>query len=152
MYKSLMQWLQQNRPDIEWIKGPDHYGLYQWDETLPNQSEIQPLIDQYDPQDPLTEPQVLLNDIERFTKRAQVKNQIIAEMAAENMQRVRSGLWQVSDLVSLTQDLELKSVLDDVNSLSFELASQKVGQLTNALITQDIKDEWLVKLAAHFYN
>ena len=87
----------------------------------------------------------------RFTKRAKVKDQIIAEMAAENMERVRTAVWTTADLISLTQDSELKDLLDDINSLSFEIAYSKIDALTNTLITTDIKDNWKLKLASHFY-
>lgn len=91
-------------------------------------------------------------DLAKYLKRARVKDQIIAEMASENMGRIRSGIWTVSQLTSLTQDQELKLVLDDVNTLSYELAIQKVMATTNPLITAEIKSEWVSKLMAHFYN
>lgn len=90
-------------------------------------------------------------DYNRYLKRAQAKDIIIAEMASENMERVRSGVWTVNDLINLTQDTELKLVLDDVNTLSYELAAGKVATITNSLITQQIKDGWIFKLQSHFY-
>jgi hypothetical protein len=91
-------------------------------------------------------------DYEKYMKRADVKDRIIAEMATENMARVRAGIWTVPNLVALTQDPELKLVLDDINTLSFELAVSKLMALTNPLITQKIKNEWILKLQSHFYN
>jgi len=91
-------------------------------------------------------------DLAKYLKRARVKDQIIAEMASENMGRIRSGIWTVSQLTSLTQDQELKLVLDDVSTLSYELAIQKIMATTNPLITAEIKSEWVSKLMAHFYN
>lgn len=90
-------------------------------------------------------------DYERYLKRAKVKDQIIAEMASENMERVRNGLWTVNDLISLTQDPELKLVLDDVSTLSYELAVSKVMAISNPLITSQIKTDWSFKLQSHFY-
>ena len=90
-------------------------------------------------------------DLQRYTQRAAVKNEIIAEMAAENMQRVRTGVWTVEQLTGLTYDPELKDLLDDVNTLSFELAYAKIDGLTNSLLTQEIKDGWKSKLAARFF-
>lgn len=90
-------------------------------------------------------------DKARFEKRAQVKDQIISEMAAENMSRVRSGLWTTNQLIGLTQDSELKSILDDISTLSYEIAYSKIDGLTNALLTSDIKSSWKAKLASHFY-
>lgn len=90
-------------------------------------------------------------DYERYLKRAKVKDQIIAEMASENMERVRNGVWTVSNLISLTQDPELKLVLDDVSTLSYELAVGKIMAISNPLITADIKNAWALKLQSHFY-
>lgn len=90
-------------------------------------------------------------DYERYIKRAQAKNLILAEMAAENMARVRSGTWTVNDLASLTQDTDLKKVLDDLNALSFELAASKLQAVSNPLITDEIKTNWLQKLQNYFY-
>ena len=90
-------------------------------------------------------------DLDRYMRRATVKNQIIAELAAENMERVRNGTWTVADLISLTMDVELKGVLDDINTLSFELAYSKVAALTNPIVTTEIKTQWQTKLMSHFY-
>jgi hypothetical protein len=87
----------------------------------------------------------------RYTKRAQAKDQILAEFAAENMARVRAGTWIVPQLISLTQDVGLKVLLDNINTLSFEIAATQVPGLTNALITPAIKSGWVAKLQAHFY-
>lgn len=91
-------------------------------------------------------------DFIKYTKRAAVKDQIMAEMASENMERVRSGVWSVADLIGLTQDVELKLVLDDINTLSFELAQSKLNSATNPLLTPTIKTGWILKLQAHLYN
>lgn len=44
----MFSWLSYNRPDIEWLKGPDSQGNYIWDFTLPNQSQIEELIRNFD--------------------------------------------------------------------------------------------------------
>lgn len=88
----------------------------------------------------------------RFMKRASAKNRIIAEFAAENMERVRNGVWTVPQLVGLTQDTGLKALLDNVNTLSFEIAASMVPGLTNSLLTTEIKAAWVTKLQANFYN
>jgi hypothetical protein len=90
-------------------------------------------------------------DYERYLKRAQAKDKILAEMASENMARVRAGTWTTSQLIELTQDAGLKLVLDDVSTLSFELASQKLITINNPLITDEIKFGWIEKLQRHFY-
>ena len=91
-------------------------------------------------------------DFLKYKKRADVKDDILATMASNNMDRVRSGIWTVEQLVELTQDVELKSVLDDVSTLSYELAVGKVQSATNALLTAEIKNEWIAMLVSHFYN
>lgn len=103
----------------------------------------------------LTPPVALTNsekDKAKYFKRARVRDQIVVEMTTENMARVRSGEWTVPELTSLTQDAELKLVLDDVNTLSYELAVQKIQTLTNPLMTSAIKAGWTFKLMSHFYN
>jgi len=91
-------------------------------------------------------------DFQKYLKRAAAKDKIIAEMASENMERVRTGIWTVQNLVDLTQDAELKRVLDDISTLSFELAAQKLQAINNPLLTSDIKNSWLQKLMSNFYN
>ena len=91
-------------------------------------------------------------DYRKYTNRAKVKDSIIATMASNNMQRVRSGIWSVENLISLTQDSELKLILDDVSTLSYELAIGKIEAATNPLLTAGIKTEWISLLAAHLNN
>jgi len=88
----------------------------------------------------------------KYLKRASVRDQIIAEMATENMTRVRAGVWSVNDLIGLTQDNMLKEILGDMQSLSYELAYGKIDLITNSLITTDIKNAWKMKLYLNFYN
>ena len=91
-------------------------------------------------------------DFIKYKKRADLKNDIIAKMASNNMERIRNGVWTIEELTALTQDAELKLILDDVNTLSFELAVLKIQAATNPLIDTTIKDEWVALLAVHFYN
>ena len=91
-------------------------------------------------------------DFLKYKKRASVKDTIIATMASDNMERVRNGVWTIEELTALTQDPELKLILDDVNTLSYELAVMKIQVATNPLVTESVKNEWVVMLASHFYN
>jgi len=91
-------------------------------------------------------------DYQKYLKRAAAKDKIIAEMASENMERVRNGIWSVANLISLTQDTDLKHVLDDINTLSFELAMSKLQTITNPLLTAEIKLAWITKLQNNLYN
>ena len=43
-------------------------------------------------------------DVLRYTARARVKDLLIAEMAADNMARVRAGTWTVQNLIGLMSD------------------------------------------------
>lgn len=97
------------------------------------------------------EPTQFEKDRARYLKRSDAKSIILADMAAENMTRVRNGIWTVPQLISLTQDAQLKDILDDINTLSFEIAATKIPGLTNPLITSDIKSGWVTKLQGHFY-
>jgi len=155
MIGRILEWVQTQRPDVQWLKGPDSEGRYKWDTTLPNQLQIQELINSYDPNFQLTEEQQKQRQREtdyiRFKKRAMAKDGMIAEMAAGNMERVRSGVWTTSQLISLTQDEQLKQILSDIGSLSFEIAYAKIGSLTNPLITTEIKNSWKKLLSDNFY-
>ncbi len=89
--------------------------------------------------------------LEQYKKRAAVKDKIMSEIATENIGRVLQGIWTESDLVALTTDFQLKDILDDLSTLSYEIAYSKVDGITNELITQEIKDGWKAKLAQYFY-
>jgi hypothetical protein len=98
------------------------------------------------------EPSQKEKDYNKYLQRAQVKDKLLAEMATENMERVRNGTWSVSDLIGLTQDPTLKLVLDDINTLSFELAQAKLLTATHALLTSDVKNSWIMKLQNNLFN
>lgn len=88
----------------------------------------------------------------KYLKRADAFNKMMAEMATENMVRVRSGVWAVATLIELTQDDMIKQLISDMTSLSFELAYQKIDLISNPAVTTEIKNEWKTKLALNFFN
>lgn len=98
--------------------------------------------------EPLTQRQL---DELRYEKRASVKDQLIAYMAADNMQRVRNGEWTVQDLTSLMQDTALQAAQGFMQTLSFELAAQAISQSEHVLMTEEIKSNWINKLQENFY-
>jgi hypothetical protein len=101
---------------------------------------------------PPSEPTQQQLDRQRFARRAAAKDGLLAEMAADNMGRVRSGAWSVSDLTSLMGDPGVKTTLDLIGTLSFELAAQALSAISHPLLTPEIKAAWGARLAAHFYN
>jgi hypothetical protein len=90
-------------------------------------------------------------DYDRYIKRSQAKDKILSEFAAENMGRIRAGTWTVPNLIALTQDTQLTTLLSNINTLSFELAIVSVQGLTNPLITPEIKASWIAKLQANLF-
>jgi hypothetical protein len=96
---------------------------------------------------------LILNEKDKVTmaKRAEVRDTLIGEIAADNKARLRSGLWTTAQLISLTQDAEFKAAMDDILGLSFELAQSKVMAMTNPLVTMDIKMQIIGKLQEHLY-
>lgn len=90
-------------------------------------------------------------DQNRYEKRAAVKDQLLAYMAADNMSRVRNGTWTVQDLTSLLADPAVAAANQFMSTLSFELAAQAISQASTALLTQEIKTDWITRLQAHFY-
>jgi len=90
-------------------------------------------------------------DQHRYQKRAAVQSELIAWMAADNMSRVRSGVWTVADLTSLMSDPAVTAANAYMQTLSYELAAQSIASATPPLLTQAIKDVWISKLTEHFY-
>lgn len=101
------------------------------------------------PQSPV--PTQFEKDQNRYVKRAAAKDGLIAFMAADNMSRVRSGVWTVPDLVALSSAPEMAALLGDVNTLSFELAVQRLSSISHPMLTPAIKADWAEKLTSHFY-
>ena len=90
-------------------------------------------------------------DQSRYTKRAAVKDELMAYMAADNMSRVRSGAWTVPDLTALLADPAVVAANALMGSLSFELAAQQISAATTPLLTAEIKAEWVSRLETHYY-
>lgn len=90
-------------------------------------------------------------DQSRYQKRAAVKDELMAYMAADNMGRVRSGVWSVADLTSLLDDPHIVAANSLMATLSFELAAAQISASTTPLLTPEIKSDWVSRLEAHFY-
>ncbi|MBF6631794.1 MAG: hypothetical protein ITG01_11690 [Comamonas sp.] len=90
-------------------------------------------------------------DQSRYTKRAAVKDELMAYMAADNMSRVRSGVWSVADLTALLDDPAVVAANALMGTLSFELAAQQIQAATTPLLTPDIKADWTSRLEEHYY-
>ena len=90
-------------------------------------------------------------DQSRYQKRAAVKDELLAYMAADNMSRVRSGVWSVADLTSLLDDPTVIAANALMGTLSFELAAQQISAATTPLLTPEIKSDWVSRLEAHYY-
>lgn len=90
-------------------------------------------------------------DQRRYKRRAEVQAELIAWMAADNMSRVRSGVWTVADLTSLMSDPAVTAASDYMGKLSYELAAQAIQAATTPLLTPEIKSTWIGKLTEHFY-
>ena len=90
-------------------------------------------------------------DQSRYTKRAAVKDELVAYMAADNMRRVRSGAWSVADLTALLDDPAVVAANALMGTLSFELAAQHFQSATTPLLTPEIKADWVSRLEVHFY-
>lgn len=90
-------------------------------------------------------------DQSRYAKRAAVKDELMAYMAADNMGRVRSGVWSVADLTSLLDDPAVVAANSLMTTLSFELAAAQINAATSSLLTPEIKADWTSRLEAHYY-
>ncbi len=90
-------------------------------------------------------------DQSRYTKRAAVKDELMAYMAADNMARVRSGVWSVADLTTLLDDPAVVAANSLMGTLSFELAAAQIAAATTPLLTPEIKSDWVSRLESHYY-
>lgn len=101
--------------------------------------------------EPAPEPTQFEKDQSRYQKRAAVKDELMAYMAADNMSRVRSGVWSVADLTALLDDPAVVAANALMGTLSFELAAQQIQAATTPLLTPEIKADWISRLEAHYY-
>jgi hypothetical protein len=90
-------------------------------------------------------------DEARYRRRAAVKDELLSFMAADNMSRVRSGVWTVADLTGLLADPDVAAATQFMGTLSYELAAQAIASATTPLLTPTIRADWIGKLQAHFY-
>lgn len=97
------------------------------------------------------QPSQFEKDQSRYQKRAAVKDELMAYMAADNMGRVRSGVWSVADLTSLLDDPAVVAANALMGSLSFELSAAQIQAATTPLLTPEIKADWVSRLQAHYY-
>ena len=87
-------------------------------------------------------------DTDKYLRRANSKNLLMAEMAAMNVARIKDGTWTVAQLTALMQDEQIKALIAHMETLSFELAIGVIQGLTNPLITPEIKSAWTARLVA----
>ena len=109
---------------------------------------------EFAPPAPLPEPELSQFDRDqaRYAKRAAVKDQLLAYMAADNMSRVRSGEWTVADLTSLLADPAVATANQFMSTLSFELAAQAIASASTPLLTPAIRADWIARLEAAFFT
>lgn len=107
--------------------------------------------DEFTPPSPPPGPSQFDLDKARYEKRAAVKDELLAWMAADNMSRVRSGVWTVQDLTALLADPAVAAANQFMSTLSFELAAQAIAQASTPLLTPAIRSDWISRLQSHFY-
>lgn len=109
------------------------------------------VLDSYPPAPSQPGPSQFDRDKARYEKRAAVKDELLAWMAADNMGRVRSGEWTVQDLTALLADPTVAAANQFMSTLSFELAAQAIASASTPLLTPAIRADWITRLQAHFY-
>lgn len=120
---------------------PDYLAYLAWLEAGNTPSPVAP---------PTADEQRIL-DQNRYKSRAEAKDGLLAYMAADNMSRVRSGVWTVAQLTSLMDDPDIKDAQAYMSLLSFELAAQSIAAATTPLLTQSIKAAWIAKLQSNLF-
>lgn len=103
------------------------------------------------PAAPPTADEQRILDQNRYKRRAEAKDGLLAYMAADNMSRVRSGVWAVSDLTGLMADPAVQLAQAYMANLSFELVAEEIRGATTPLLTPEIKADWIAKLQAKFF-
>ena len=111
-----------------------------------SEEEAQAIRDAETPQQAIKTP--LEIDTDKYLRRADSKNLLMAEMAAMNVGRIKNGTWTVAQLTALMQDEQIKALIAHMETLSFELAIGVIQGLTNPLITPEIKSAWTARLVA----
>jgi hypothetical protein len=109
------------------------------------------VLDSYPQAPPQPEPSQFDRDQARYAKRAAAKDSLLAYMAADNMNRVRSGVWTVPQLMSLMDDQAVAAANAYMSTLSYELAAQAIASAATPLLTPEIRADWIARLQAHFY-
>lgn len=96
---------------------------------------------------------IILREKDRMTmlNRSLVKDKIIGEIATENKERIRQGLWTVAQLVALTEEPDFKAIMNDIQGLSYELAQQKIMAWVHPLITQEMRMGIVMKLQDNLF-
>lgn len=96
---------------------------------------------------------IILKEKDRIAmeKRAQIKDALIGEIASENKERLRTGIWTYNDLVTFLNSEESKKVMNEINGLSFELAQGSIMTIVNPIITMDIKLQWVQRLKDNLF-
>lgn len=105
----------------------------------------------FTPAPPAPEPSQFERDEARYRKRAAVKDALLAYMAADNMSRVRNGVWTVPDLTALLADPAVAAANQFMSTLSFELAAQAIASASTPLLTPEIRADWTARLQEHYY-
>lgn len=96
---------------------------------------------------------IILKEKDRIAmeKRAQIKDGLIGEIASENKERLRTGVWSYTDLVTFLNSEESKKVMNEINGLSFELAQGSIMAIVNPIITMEIKLQWVQRLKDNLF-
>ena len=96
---------------------------------------------------------IILKEKDRIAmeKRAQIKDALIGEIALENKEILRTGIWTYNDLVTFLNSEESKKVMNEINGLSFELAQGSIMAIVNPIITMDIKLQWVQRLKDNLF-
>lgn len=102
------------------------------------------------------EPQPELTEAEkreaRYRRRAAVRDELLAWLAADNEGRIVSGEWTLADYDGMLADPHISKAMAYMQMAAYELVAQYVAASEHPLMTPAIKAAWTTKLAEHFYN
>ena len=133
------------------LECPYHSWFHEENQPLPENAIVLEEIDFNALMDSYSQAILLEKDRVTMLNRAAVLNDLLAQMGAENKERLRTGEWTTQDLIDFLNSDECMKVQKDLQNLSFELAQGSVMAITNPKVSMDMKLKWVGLLNEHLY-
>ncbi len=84
----------------------------------------------------------------KYENRIQSSARLIAEMAVENEQRVKSNEWSIEQLQTVLKDKQISNLVLFLQMASFQTAMEVIRDLKGDVYTEELKAAWIKKIQA----